>query len=73
MTIVTVKRGATIVEIGWDNVFGELLTAVDPDLHSEVVSFHSKFTLSYAGASASKHVLVVPFPVFLPAIRVSLL
>ena len=33
----TVKRGATIVEIGWDNVFGKLLTAVDPDLHIEVV------------------------------------
>ena len=35
---VTVKMGATIVvKIGWDNLFGELLTAVDPDLHSEVV------------------------------------
>ena len=39
----TVKRGASIVvprkivKIGWDNVFGELLTAVDLDLHSEVV------------------------------------
>ena len=40
---VTVKRGAIIIvsrksmKIGWDNVFGELLTAVDPDLHSEVI------------------------------------
>ena len=38
-----VKRGATIVvprkivKIGWDNVFEELLTALNPDLHSEVV------------------------------------
>ena len=47
----TVKRGASIVLprkivkiacIGWDNVFGELLTAVDLDLHSEVVGFHLK-------------------------------
>ncbi len=36
---VTVKRGTTtviprkIVKIGWDNVFGELLTAANPDLH----------------------------------------
>ena len=43
-----VKRGASIVvprkivKIGWDNVFGELLTAVDLDLHSEVVGFHLK-------------------------------
>ena len=35
---VTVKRGATIIEIGWDNVYGELLTAVDPDLHVRMVS-----------------------------------
>ena len=34
------ERGATIVEIGWDNVFGELLTA---DLHIEVISKNEKF------------------------------
>jgi hypothetical protein len=40
---VAVKRGTTtmvprkIVKIEWDNVFGELLTAVYPDLHSEII------------------------------------
>ncbi len=27
-----------IVKMGWDNVFGELLTAANPDLHSEIVA-----------------------------------
>ncbi len=38
---VTVKRGTTTViprKIVWDNVFGELLTAANPDLHSEIVA-----------------------------------
>ena len=64
---VTVKRGATIVEIGWDNVFGELLTAVDPDLHVRRVSISKNEPVSmyqyleelvHLPVSSCMHVLV---------------
>ena len=40
----TVERGLPSLRLGGIDVFGELLTAVDPDLHIEVISKNEKFT-----------------------------
>ena len=67
-------KGSTIVEIGCDNVFGELLTPVDPGRIAVywlfVFILKNHLMLVPLPVSSCMHVLVVPYPVFLPAIRV---
>ena len=75
-------KGSTIIEIGCDNVFGELLTAVDPGhlkdssiavylaVNLFVFILKNHLMLVPLPVSSCMHVLVVPYPVFLPAIRV---